>query len=43
MLKIFLEDWTWWFMPVILVIWEVKIKKMKVQGQPRQKAHETSS
>jgi hypothetical protein len=26
-----------WFKPVILVTWEVEIKKMAVQGQPGQK------
>jgi hypothetical protein len=30
-------------MPVILAIWEAKIGRIEVRGQPRQIGHETSS
>jgi hypothetical protein len=30
-------------MPVILATWEAKIRRIIVQGQPRQKVHKTSS
>jgi hypothetical protein len=32
-----------WLMSVILGIWEVGIRKMEVQSQPRQKVSETPS
>jgi hypothetical protein len=34
---------TWWLMPVIPAAWEAEVKGIAIQGQPRQKVHETSS
>jgi hypothetical protein len=31
----------WWLMPVILDIWEAKIRRLMGQGQPGQKIHKT--
>jgi hypothetical protein len=33
----------WWFTPIITATWEVEIRRMEVQGQPRQKVSETPS
>jgi hypothetical protein len=30
-----------WLMPIILAIWEVDIRRIKIQGQPRQIVQET--
>jgi hypothetical protein len=32
-----------WLTPIILATWEAEIRRMKVQGQPRQKVLETPS
>jgi hypothetical protein len=31
----------WWLTPVILATWEAKIRRITVQGQPRQIIYET--
>jgi hypothetical protein len=31
----------WWLKPVILATWEAEIKRVKVEGQSREKVRET--
>jgi hypothetical protein len=34
---------SWWHKPVIPATWEMEIRKITVEGQPRQKVRETPS
>jgi hypothetical protein len=36
-------SWVQWFMPVILATWEAEVRRIPVQGLPRQIVHETPS